>query len=201
MADTTMMDHESLKKYIDTITMTYVDPNIDKQAIIRPRDLRSNWERWPIPVDTKITVAHLSKKHEVFKSEWEASDAYGTMSKLFEETVLQQNRLTIRACMFLGLGKKHNMENIYFQEPEFNTVDEEFLRARGHTVLHTPESDDYTNENTLLYSHAGFIAEWSTISVAIPAVFISSKIHDTHIYHDFPHNFHSQASADRQELE
>ena len=47
---------------------------------------------------------------------------------------------------------RYKIEHIYFQEPEFNTLDEEFLRSRGYEVLHTPESDDRMSETTFLFT-------------------------------------------------
>ena len=77
--------------------------------------------------------------------------------------------------------------NIYFQEPEFNTLDEEFLKSKGYKVLHHPEADDYMNENLMIYSlGTSELILWSLFSVAIPAVYISFKILNAHLYHYFP---------------
>lgn len=106
--DIAKMDDITYKKYFLEVTSVFVNPNIDKQAVPRLRDLRSDWEKHICTVDPEMTVDKLSKKHEIFKAEWEASDSYRTHTKIFENTVLQQNKLSITACMHLGLGSMNS---------------------------------------------------------------------------------------------
>ena len=104
MPDIAKMDERTLTRYLDEVAAVYVDPEIDEQAVPRLRDLQSDWEKHSTLVDPEMTVDKLSKKHEIFKAEWEASDSQRTFTKIFENTVLQQKKLSVTACMFLGLG-------------------------------------------------------------------------------------------------
>ena len=81
-----------------------VKSKIDRQAIVRLQDLESDWPKWINPVDEKMTVEILTEKHEKMKMDWEASIHYRALIQTFEETVLKQKKLSITACMFLGLG-------------------------------------------------------------------------------------------------
>ena len=47
---------------------------------------------------------------------------------------------------------KHTIQAIYFQEPEFNSLDKDFLKSRGYEVLDSPSALDFMTEETFLYT-------------------------------------------------
>ena len=49
------------------------------------------------------------------------------------------------------LRKHHSISHIYFQEPEFSSLDRTFLESRGYTILHSPASNKVLTEETYLF--------------------------------------------------
>ena len=91
--------------------------------------------------------------------------------------------------------------NIYFQDPEFNTLDKEFLKSKGYKVLHHPEADNYMKENLVIYSPGTpQLILWSLFSIAIPAVYISFKISNDHLFHYFPMESSHLLSMDNSDI-
>ena len=74
-------------------------------------------------------------------------------------------------------GLRYKLEHIYFQEPRFNALDEEFLESRGYEIMHTPESDDRMSETTFLFTPGaqGNVIESSLLS-AYPVLYITSRL-------------------------
>jgi hypothetical protein len=69
-------------------------------------------------------------------------------------------------------ASKHSIRHVYFQDPAFNSLDKEFLKSRGYTVLHTPEYEDFMTTETFLFTPGVtmFLA-LAPIQVAYPALF------------------------------
>lgn len=49
-------------------------------------------------------------------------------------------------------GPKHDIANIFVQEPCMIALDKEFLRSRGIVVLERPEADNRVTRSSLLYA-------------------------------------------------
>ena len=62
---------------------------------------------------------------------------------------------------------KHNIENIYLQDPVFNALDIEILQFRSFTVIETPASDDLMSISIFLFIPYGEI--WGQIRVNFSA--------------------------------
>ena len=72
---------------------------------------------------------------------------------------------------------KFTIEHVYLQDPAFSVLDEEFIQSKGYEILHTPESDDYMNETTFLFTPgAEQDVEESTLAAAFPALYIHHDI-------------------------
>jgi len=46
------------------------------------------------------------------------------------------------------LAGNNDIQTVYFQEPDFNDVDKEFLKLRGGTVTESPDSQAKINQHT-----------------------------------------------------
>lgn len=66
---------------------------------------------------------------------------------------------------------------MYFQDPSFNELDEETLRARGYTVLQRPAALDYITSTTFIFAPC---AMWTTLipafRVAYPSLMAGNDI-------------------------
>ena len=72
---------------------------------------------------------------------------------------------------------KFTIEHVYVQEPHFSVLDEEFIKSRGYEILHTPESDEYMNETTFLFTPgAEQVVEESSLAAAFPVLYIHHDI-------------------------
>ena len=49
------------------------------------------------------------------------------------------------------LKQQHTISQVYFQGSSFNPVDRAFLESRGYTILESPASNTYLNEQTYLF--------------------------------------------------
>ena len=66
---------------------------------------------------------------------------------------------------------------IYFQDPTFNDLDRSFLAELGYTVVSSPASSSYLNEETFLF--APFMDEYPmylTLRVCFPAVYFGAPL-------------------------
>ena len=76
--------------------------------------------------------------------------------------------------------KKHNhhIENVYFQDPQFNVVDKAFLSSLGYEVIESPASKDLITTKTFLYTPcANLDAVYHTMKSSFPALYIGNDIH------------------------
>ena len=195
-------------------------------TVARLKDIECNWDAWVSPVFKDMSFEVVSAKYDALKETWKNTSAYEAFRTAIEETVFKQEKLSINACMCLGLGSftgiystswtrlrhyslsqlvlfecwveqlstkfqhlatvmpaliilelKYNIEHVYFQEPSFNALDEEFLKSRGYEILHIPESDDRITEKTFLFTPlgTGYLVEASLRS-AYPALYITQSL-------------------------
>ena len=75
------------------------------------------------------------------------------------------------------LERKHKIDEIYFQDPCFNDLDEKVLRLRGYSVLQRPAALDHITSTTFLYAPC---AIWSSLisvfQVAYPSLVATNDI-------------------------
>lgn len=50
------------------------------------------------------------------------------------------------------LEEKHHIQNIYFQEPTFNSLDKAFLQSRSFKIIDSPECIQHMTEKTFLFT-------------------------------------------------
>lgn len=101
-----------LDRGVDTI-MTEQGDDLPITEKARPLSL-ANVESRPLPIEfqpatpkTGTTVASLLEKHRKFMEAWKLSAAYRNTCNLFNEALLQNQRMEITTCMCLCLGSKY----------------------------------------------------------------------------------------------
>ena len=71
---------------------------------------------------------------------------------------------------------------VFFQDPEFNSADREFLTSLGYAVIDTPASNDVLTEESFLYApRCIFDVLWATLDHAFPALCLGVDIAE--LYH------------------
>lgn len=106
--DPETMDEAQYHQYLRKLTVISVNPEIHRQAIPRLRDFRIDMKKLVMPMDKEMTREKLSERYERLKRDWEVSDSHRILVKAFEDTVLKQKKLSITACMCLGLGSMNS---------------------------------------------------------------------------------------------
>lgn len=77
-----------------------------------------------------------------------------------------------------------DIKHIYFQDPTFSALDEEFLESQGYEILHSPESNDYIDNYTFLFTPgAEPNVEEASLAVAFPALYITNDITSHSAWH------------------
>ena len=75
------------------------------------------------------------------------------------------------------LQQKFPIQEIYFQEPQFNDLDKEFLQTKGYTIITDPEARNRMTTSTFHYAPRN---EWyvvlDALVVAHPALFIGDDL-------------------------
>ena len=83
--------------------------------------------------------------------------------------------------------EKYPIANIYFQDPAFTPLDEAYLRSKGYSILHTPDSNTLINDATMLFTprEQPEVLE-ATLAVAFPGLYISHELSLRRDYHRPP---------------
>ena len=74
-------------------------------------------------------------------------------------------------------GQKHQIADVYLQDPAFNRLDEEFIVSLGYTVVENPEAFDKVDTTTFLFVphlEAQFYA--MVLEVAHPSLCIGNDL-------------------------
>ena len=67
--------------------------------------------------------------------------------------------------------------NIIFQEPAFNANDIAFIKSLGHTVVDSPEGNQYIHANTLFYGpHLYYQLYAEALQGELPVIYVGSGI-------------------------
>ncbi|KAG7008107.1 hypothetical protein G7Y79_00007g022320 [Physcia stellaris] len=104
---------------------------------------------------------------------------------LFQERVLWQ--LIAFESWIDKLRMRFDIEHIYFQDPAFSTLDRKFLRSQGYKILHSPESENYIDRHTFLFTPcAEQMVEESCLSTAFPALYMTNDLTCHSNYHTPP---------------
>ena len=75
------------------------------------------------------------------------------------------------------LKRRFDSQEVYFQDPAFNTLDKEFLQSRGYRIVTSPEAYDRMTASTFLYAPCNeWFVVFKAIEVAHPALFIGNDV-------------------------
>ncbi|MCJ1383938.1 hypothetical protein MMC17_007052 [Xylographa soralifera] len=137
---------------------------------------------------------------------WTHSTSCADVKHVFEGQLLKLGNLEISSCVCLALGSfttddfhgrpgasihqllaleamlqflrpKYKIDEVYFQDPCFNDLDEKILLSRGYSVLPRPAALRYITSSTFLYAP---FAIWTSLISALrttdPALVITNDI-------------------------
>lgn len=73
------------------------------------------------------------------------------------------------------LGTKHDIQNVYFQDTEFQPVEIRFLESLGYTVLDDPETFDMMSASTFLFApHCPDHVICRALKHSLPALYVGN---------------------------
>lgn len=83
--------------------------------------------------------------------------------------------------------EKYTIPTVYFQDPAFTPLDEAYLRSKGYSILHTPDSDTLVNDSTMLFTpREQRQVKEAVLAVAFPGLYVSHQLLLSLEYHTPP---------------
>ena len=82
---------------------------------------------------------------------------------------------------WINLIKTHQetQPQVFFQDPDFNALDCEFLTSRGYTVIETPKSNDVITEKSFLFTPcACYQVAYVFLHQAFPALYLGISLEE-----------------------
>lgn len=74
-------------------------------------------------------------------------------------------------------GKKHKIKDVYMQDPQFNHMDNAFLKTLGYTILQVPEALSKLTKDTFFFApHLEYQHIASSLKIAQPTFYIGSEL-------------------------
>lgn len=156
------------------------------------------------PAESRYTLeTYLARLRTHYTPIWRESNCFKSLSRTFEQDILlpAENNVTITQCVCLGLGsmtagsesssyelaalisileilgKKHHIQDIIFQDPVFNSLDESVLKSLGYTVVETPDAFSKLNGTTFLFApHLECFHYATALEIATPVLSIGSDL-------------------------
>lgn len=124
----------------------------------------------------KTPLKQLVEDHARYVDLWERSECWQNVANILQDHVLSNPRIRLTKCVCLGLGslsagqasskhemaaldtilrllgKTHVIEQVIFQDPAFNDVDEAFLIGMGYHTVSTPAGFESIDEHTFCFA-------------------------------------------------
>ena len=101
--------------------------------------------------------------------------AYAKRNPVKRRPTRSLHQLAVLKIILRILANKHQIQNLYFQDPIFTDAESDFLQSLGHTVLHDPAASQKMTPSTFLF--APFLAvdvAAATLAVAYPALSVGN---------------------------
>lgn len=123
-----------------------------------------------------LSLEQVFESHARYVKTWENSNCWKNLSAFIQNTIVKRKDIRITSCVCLGLGsvsagrfsskyelaalvailrllsKTHSIQNVVFQDPAFNSVDEAFLTKLGYSVVPTPIGLDSIDDDTFCFA-------------------------------------------------
>ena len=75
------------------------------------------------------------------------------------------------------VGTKHDIRDVFFQDPAFNAIDETFLEGLGYTVLVDPAAFAMIDDRSFVFAPHLEVAQTSmSLEKSTPALFIGNNL-------------------------
>lgn len=107
-----------------------------------------------------------------------ALGSFGTrrhVKKSFGEFTDPLHQLAVLTVLLQVLRTKHEIPNIYFQDPVFQPVEVQFLESFGYIVLEDPDAFDKTSASTFLFApHCPYDVGFMALKSSFPALYIGN---------------------------
>jgi hypothetical protein len=86
-------------------------------------------------------------------------------------------RSSMKPLLMQNVGVKFAIQEIIFQDPNFNAQDKAFLVSRGYTILEDPEAFSKIDDNTFLFApHLDFSVLATALEKCTPAICVSNDM-------------------------
>lgn len=93
----------------------------------------------------------------------------------FGEFVAPLHQLAVLTVLMPVLRTKHDIPNVYFQDPNFQPVAIQFLESLGYTVLDDPEAFDMMSPSTFLFApYCPEDVNYRALESSFPALYIGN---------------------------
>ena len=85
------------------------------------------------------------------------------------------HQLAVLTVMLRLLHDRHDIHEVYFQDPAFTQVEKSFLQSLGYTVLEDPAAIETMSASTFLFApFLGYPVAAKALAVAFPALYIGN---------------------------
>ncbi|MCJ1439172.1 hypothetical protein MMC27_008563 [Xylographa pallens] len=158
------------------------------------------------PVRRGLTEEKVEHLIATTARKWAGSTSYADIKHILEGQLSQLDSMKISSCVCLALGSfttddfhgrpgasmhqllaleamlqflrpKYNIDEVYFQDPCFNDIDEKVLVSRGYSVLPRPAALKYMTTSSFLYApFAVWTSLISALQISDPALVITNDI-------------------------
>ncbi|KAL9138085.1 MAG: hypothetical protein Q9175_000695 [Cornicularia normoerica] len=170
-------------------------------GIINPRTTDIRLEHGET-TDTKYTLeTYLDRFRKHYLPTWRESNCFKNLSRILDRDILPAENILITQCICLGLGsmtagsesssyelaalisileilgRKHHMQDIIFQDPIFEPLDQIILKSLGYTVVETPDAFSKLNSTTFLFApHLECFHYATALEIVTPILSVGSDL-------------------------
>ena len=158
----------------------------------------------PAAIPRGLNIQDVPTAFEKHMKIWKGSSCLQTLRIIFQNASLASN-IRINNCVCLGLGtftggkfpetsffelaalvsfleilsEKHEIKQVFVQDPIFNSLDETFLRSLGYTIVSTPEGFTKIDESTFLFApHLEWPIYYTALQNVSPSLCIGNNMQE-----------------------
>ncbi|KAG7008462.1 hypothetical protein G7Y79_00005g016030 [Physcia stellaris] len=158
----------------------------------------------PTAIPRGLNIQDVSTSFEKHMRIWKDSSCLQRLRVIFQNSVLASNTsITNCVCLGLGsftggkfpetsffelaalvtildiLGEKHEIKQVYVQDPVFNSLDEAFLSNLGYDIVSTPEGFANIDESTFLFApHLEWPVYFTALQNVSPSLCIGNNMQE-----------------------
>ena len=93
----------------------------------------------------------------------------------FGEFVAPLHQLAVLIVLLQVLRTKYDIPTVYFQDPNFQPVENQFLESLGYTVLDDPKAFDLMSPSTFLFApYCPEDVNYRALDSSFPALYIGN---------------------------